>query len=231
MDDTTEKLLAQLAICIERGKVDINSPYPPELKGQDGATELTSKALAGECTPQEVLKGGLMTGMSRVGDRFEKGEAFIPDLLIAARAMTAAMELLKPYFDRGDIEYRGKIILGTVAGDLHDIGKNIVRMVLEGDGWEVTDLGVDVTSEQFMAALAKSPGSLVGLSSLLTTTMINMASTTAEIQEKFPGTQVFVGGAPLSAEFCTKIGASGYFPDPQKLAKHLSESLDSGNGV
>ena len=231
MDDMTEKLLGQLAVCIERGKVDINSPYPPELKGQEGASELTSRALAGNCPPQTVLKGGLMVGMSRVGDRFERGEAFIPDLLIAARAMTASMELLKPYFERGDIEYRGKIILGTVAGDLHDIGKNIVRMVLEGDGWEVADLGVDVTSEQFLAALAQSPGSLVGLSSLLTTTMINMEKTTAEIQEKFPGTPVFVGGAPLSAEFCAKIGASGYFPDPQKLAKHLSKSMDTGNGA
>ncbi len=231
MDGQYEELLEQLAVCIERGKVDIDSPYPPELKGQEGATELTRRALADNCPPQQVLKGGLMAGMNRVGDRFEKGEAFIPDLLIAARAMTAAMELLKPYFDRGEIDYRGKVILGTVAGDLHDIGKNIVRMVLEGDGWEVNDLGVDVTSEQFLAALAESPGSLVGLSSLLTTTMINMEKTTAEIQEKFPGTPVFVGGAPLSEEFCVKIGASGYFPDPQKLAKHLSGLTDAESGA
>jgi 5-methyltetrahydrofolate--homocysteine methyltransferase len=222
MDEPLETTLERLSVCIERGKVDVTSPYPPELKGQEGATELARRALDGGCPAQQVLQGGLMVGMKRVGDRFENGQAFIPDLLIAARAMTAAMELLKPYFDSGDIEYRGKIILGTVAGDLHDIGKNIVRMVLEGDGWEVTDLGVDVTSDQFLAALSENPGSLVGLSSLLTTTMINMEKTTAEIREKFPGTPVYVGGAPLSEEFCKKIGATGYFPDPQKLAKHLS---------
>ncbi|MEN8007693.1 MAG: cobalamin-dependent protein [Candidatus Krumholzibacteriota bacterium] len=225
-----EELLERLAVCIEHGKVDADSPYPPELKGQEGATELTRRALAAGCPPREVLAGGLMTGMGRVGDRFEKGEAFIPELLIAARAMTASMELLKPYFESGDIEYRGKVILGTVAGDLHDIGKNIVRMVLEGDGWEVIDLGVDVTTEQFLDTLAGNPGSLVGLSALLTTTMINMERTTAEIQVKYPGTPVFVGGAPLSDEFCAKIGASGYFQDPQKFAKHLRGPADTEGG-
>lgn len=225
-----KELLEQLAVCIERGKVDIESPYPPELKGQEGATELTRRALDEGAGPQEVLTGGLMTGMGRVGARFESGEAFIPDLLIAARAMTASMELLRPYFESGDIEYRGKIILGTVAGDLHDIGKNIVRMVLEGDGWEVRDLGVDVNCEQFLEALSENPDSIVGLSALLTTTMINMEQTTAEIQEKFPGTPVYVGGAPLSEEFRQKIGASGYFPDPQKFAKHLADVLGEARG-
>ena len=216
-----EALLKQLAACIERGKVDVDSPYPPEMAGQEGATELTRRALAEGCPPQELLRGGLMAGMGAVGDRFEEGEAFIPDLLIAARAMTAAMELLKPHFDSGEIEYRGKVILGTVAGDLHDIGKNIVRMVLEGDGWQVTDLGVDVDTEQFLAALEENPGSVVGLSALLTTTMVNMEKTAATIRERFPGTPVFVGGAPLSEEFSARIGADGFFPDPQKFAKHL----------
>jgi methanogenic corrinoid protein MtbC1 len=231
MNESPAALLEQLAVCIERGKVDIDSPYPPELKGQQGATELTRQALAGDCPPQEVLRAGLMAGMNRVGERFESGEAFIPELLIAARAMSVSMELLKPYFESGEIRFRGRVILGTVAGDLHDIGKNIVRMVLEGDGWEVTDLGVDVSSEQFIAALQEHPDSLVGLSALLTTTMINMEKTMLEIQDKFPGTPVFVGGAPLSQEFCEKIGASGYFPDPQKFAKHLSGFMASENEV
>ncbi len=226
-----EKLLKRLAVCIERGKVDADSPYPPELKGEDGAVELTRKALDGGCPPQEVLRGGLMAGMNVVGAQFEEGEAFIPDLLIAARAMTAAMELLKPHFDSGAIEYRGMVILGTVAGDLHDIGKNIVRMVLEGDGWEVTDLGVDVDTEQFLEELTGNPGSVVGLSALLTTTMVNMEKTTAAIRERFPGTRVFVGGAPLSEEFSTKIGADGFFPDPQKFAKHLSALPEQEGGA
>jgi len=217
-------LLEQLAVCIACGKVDVDSPYPPELKGQEGATELTRRALA-TMTAQEVLRDGLMVGMRRVGDRFERGEAFIPDLLIAARAMTAAMNLVKPYFESGEVEYRGKIILGTVAGDLHDIGKNIVRMVLEGDGWEVTDLGVDASSESFLAALTENPDSLVGMSALLTTTMINMEKTTVAIRERYPNTPIFVGGAPLTEEFCDKIGATGYFPDPQKFARHLAERV------
>jgi 5-methyltetrahydrofolate--homocysteine methyltransferase len=216
------ELLEKLARCIERGKVDAESPYPPDLRGQDGASELTREALAAGCPPQDVLQKGMVVGMGRVGDRFERGEAFIPDLLIAARAMTAAMALLRPSFERGEIEYRGTVILGTVAGDLHDIGKNIVRMVLEGDGWEVLDLGVDVTTDRFLEALHEHPGGLVGLSALLTTTMIDMERTAAAIRENFPGTPVYVGGAPLTAEFGARIGASGYFPDPQKLVRHLA---------
>ena len=218
------ELLDQLATCIELGKVDADAPYPPALKGQEGASELTRRALAEGHAPQEVLERGMMVGMGRVGDRYERGEAFIPDLLIAARAMTASMKLLRPYFASGDIRYRGKVILGTVAGDLHDIGKNIVHMVLEGDGWQVIDLGVDVTSEAFLAALEEHPGSLVGLSALLTTTMVNMEKTATEIRKRLPSTPVYVGGAPLSAAFAEKIGASGYFPDPQKFVRHLSAS-------
>jgi 5-methyltetrahydrofolate--homocysteine methyltransferase len=223
-----DELFERLAVCVERGKVDAGSPYPPELKGQEGAVELTRSALDGGLSPQRVLAEGLTEGMTRVGERFERGEAFIPDLLISARAMTAAMDLLRPHFESGDVEYRGKVILGTVAGDLHDIGKNIVRMVLEGGGWEVTDLGVDVTTDEFLAALEEQPGSVVGLSALLTTTMVNMAQTTAAIRESHPETLVFLGGAPLSAEFCEKVGASGYFPDPHKLAKHLAELVEAG---
>ena len=219
-----KEMLEQLAVCVERGKVNRAAPFPPELKDEDGAEELTKALLEGGMAPQDILAGGLTAGMGRVGARFETGEAFIPDLLIAARAMTAAMELLKPYFEAGDITYRGKVILGTVAGDLHDIGKNIVRMVLEGDGWEVEDLGVDVNTEQFLEALAASPGARVGLSALLTTTMVHMEQTAAAIREAHPGTEVYVGGAPLSAEFCEKIGATGYFPDPQKFAKALRHS-------
>ncbi len=218
------ELLQKLATCIERGKVDVDSPYPPELAGEEGSSELTQRALSDGTLPAEVLRGGLIVGMNRVGERFENGEAFIPDLLIAARAMMAAMDHLRPYFERGDIEYRGKVIIGTVAGDLHDIGKNIVRMVLEGEGWEVLDLGVDVGSEAFLAELEKAPDSVVGLSALLTTTMVNMEKTATEIRERFPETPVFIGGAPLTQDFCDRIGANGYFPDPQKFAKHLSET-------
>lgn len=216
------ELLEQIARCIEKGKADRDSPYPPELKGQDGAAELTRRALAASSSPQEVLNGGLIVGMTRIGDRFSAGEVYIPDLLLAARAMNAAMDHIRPFFQTGELEPRGTVILGTVAGDLHDIGKNIVRMVLEGGGWSVVDLGVDVDTEKFLRTLGENPGSVVGMSALLTTTMLNMARSVEEIKKRDSGIPIFIGGAPVTEEFCAKIRADGYFPDPNGLVKHLA---------
>lgn len=218
MDD----LLIRLSHCIERGKADKLSPYPPEMKGMDGAAELTEQALGASLSAAEILKESLMTGMNRIGEKYAAGQAFIPELLMAARAMNAAMEKLKPHFDSGELRHRGRVILGTVAGDLHEIGKNVVRMVLEGDGWKVIDLGVDVTTQKFIAILNDHPGSIVGMSALLTTTMINMQNSVREIKRLYPETQIYVGGAPLTQEFSRKIGADGYFPDPHSFAKHLA---------
>ena len=211
-----------LKLCILKGKVNRDSPYPPELKNQDGASEITQQMLTDGVDPRKILDEGLMPGMQEIGDRFEAGQAYIPELLIAAQAMKASMQFLKPYFQSGEIQYRGKVILGTVAGDLHDIGKNIVRMVLEGDGWDVTDLGVDVNPEQFIEVLKANPGSIIGLSALLTTTMVNMGRTVQTIREYDPHTQIFVGGAPLTKEFSDKIGADGYFPEPRSFVRHLA---------
>jgi methanogenic corrinoid protein MtbC1 len=215
-------ILTQLATCIEKGKADRNTPFPPELVGQDGATELTTQALEAGIEPQSILNDGMMPAMRRLGERFSRGEAFIPELLIAARAMNAAMELLKPYFESGQTEHTGKIVLGTVSGDLHDIGKNLVRMILEGAGWHVIDLGVDVPPEKFAIAVRENPGSIVGLSAMLTTTMLNMEKCIQQIHQVVPGTRVFVGGAPLSEEFAAQIGADGYFADPNLFSKFLS---------
>jgi len=121
------------------------------------------------------------------------------------------------------------VIVGTVAGDVHDIGKNVVRMVLEGAGWQVVDLGVDVTSDLFLAALDEHPGSLLGMSALLTTTMTNMAASRQEIGDRFPDTKVFIGGAPVTQEFCDSIGATGYFADPTEFARHLRTQLPSSD--
>jgi len=218
------EILSQLAICIERGKADLNSPYPPDLKGQEGANELTQKALQSGISANEILKGALMVGMHRIGEKFSKGQAFIPDLLIAAKAMKASMQHLKPYFDSGEATHKGTFVLGTVKGDLHDIGKNIVRMVLEGDGWKVVDLGVDVTAEKFLAAADQNPGCYIGLSALLTTTMVNMEEIVSKVRSKYPDTKIYIGGAPVTSAFCDKISASGYFPDPQQLVNYLSQS-------
>jgi methanogenic corrinoid protein MtbC1 len=216
-----EELLKKLAICVQRGKVDKNSPYPPDLKGQDGASEITEQLLTEGASPNDILRKGFMVGMNVIGDKFGQGQAFVPELLIAAKAMKAAMVHLKPYFESGEAEHRGTFIIGTVAGDLHDIGKNIVRMVLEGDGWNVIDLGVDVNSDKFLNAKDEHPEAWVGMSALLTTTMVNMEANVKLIKEKYPSTKVFVGGAPLSKDFSDKISADGYFADPHSLAKHL----------
>ena len=217
-----EELLKQLAVCIERGKAEKNSPYPPDMKEQDGASEIAKQLLDGGVPANDILKKALMIGMNKIGQKFGEGKAFIPELLIAAKAMNAAMVHLKPYFESGEAQHRGKFIIGTVAGDLHDIGKNIVRMVLEGDGWNVIDLGVDVTKEKFLDALKENPDANVGMSALLTTTMVNMEASVKAIKDSYPAAKVFVGGAPLSQEFNDKIGADGYFPDPHSFAKSLT---------
>ncbi|MCF7911593.1 MAG: cobalamin-dependent protein [Candidatus Cloacimonetes bacterium] len=220
-----ERLLFDLSIAIERGKENETSPYPPDLKGKPGAYEFTSRLLEMNCPPDTILKQGMMPGMDRIGKKFADGIVFIPEILIAAKAMKAAMTLLKPYFDNGAVLRKGKVIIGTVAGDLHDIGKNIVCMVLEGAGWEVFDLGVDVTKEKFLASLNEHPESIICMSALLTTTMREMEKSVTTIKQAFPQTKIYLGGAPLTSDFADKIGADGYFPDPHSLSKHLTGNL------
>ena len=144
---------------------------------------------------------------------------------MAAKAMTAGMDQLKPAFESGAAKRHGVFIVGTVQGDLHDIGKNLVRMMMEGAGYEVIDMGVDVSPEKFLAKLDERPGSIVGLSALLTTTMVNMEKTTKLIKEKHPDALVVVGGAPLTKEFCEKIGADAYSPDPQGIIEWLDSKV------
>ena len=217
-------LFNNLAFCIERGKVDRNSPYPPDLKGKDGAAEITARLLKDGVPPQAILEKALVVGMSRIGEKFARGEAFIPELLIAAKAMNAAMQQLKPYFDTGSAHHRGTVVIGTVQGDLHDIGKNIVRMVLEGDGWKAVDLGVNVSSEKFTSAVRENPKCIVAISALLTTTMRNMEAIVKSVKTASPHTAVYVGGAPLSLAYSDRIDADGYFPDPHSFIRHLSQT-------
>jgi 5-methyltetrahydrofolate--homocysteine methyltransferase len=217
-----EQQLKQLAICVEKGKVDKNSPYPADMKDQVGAYEITKQLLEAGVPAGEILQKSLMVGMNSIGAKFGEGKAFIPELLIAAKAMNAAMVHLKPYFESGKAKHRGTFIIGTVAGDLHDIGKNIVGMVLEGGGWKVIDLGVNVSVDKFINTLAENNNALVGMSALLTTTMLKMGDYVARIKQNYPGTLIFVGGAPLSNEFNDKIGADGYFRDPQTFVKYLA---------
>jgi methanogenic corrinoid protein MtbC1 len=217
-----QDLLDQLALCIERGKSERASTYPTEMQNQDGASEITVQLLNAGVHPNDIVRRALMVGMNRVGEQFAQGQAFIPQLLISARAMKASMAHLSPFFESGVAVHRGTILLGTVAGDLHDIGKNIVGMVMEGDGWQVVDLGVDVNAGRFVAAVAEHHECIVGLSALLTTTMGNMRDCVAQIKASSPSTRVYVGGAPVTESFSRTIGADGYYPDPGSLAKHLA---------
>ena len=150
---------------------------------------------------------------------------FVPQMLLSAKAMSASMVHLKPFFQSGEVQRKGVVIMGTVMGDLHDIGKNLCCMMIEGAGWEVIDLGVDVKPEQFVAALDAHPQAIVGLSALLTTTMVNMGNIIAAIRQKYPDTKIAVGGAPVNKDFARSIDANGYGKDPQELITWLDKNV------
>ncbi|MDH7486473.1 MAG: corrinoid protein [Anaerolineae bacterium] len=184
--------------------------------GQDKAVAaLVQQALDQGMTAAEVLNGGLMAGMDAVGRDFKAGELFVPEVLIAARAMHAGMDVLRPLLVASDVPAVGKYLIGTVQGDLHDIGKNLVRMMLEGAGFETIDLGTDVKPEAFVAAVRQHRPHIVGMSALLTTTMPGMQATIEALQEAGlrDSVKIMVGGAPVTAAFAEKIGADGYAPD------------------
>ncbi len=218
MNDIIIKLLE----AVEFGKIDLKSPYPPQLRGMDGSHELTRQALEAGVDPQRILEEALIPAMGNVGMKFSENKIFVPQMLMSAKAMGASMVQLKPFFASGAIKSKGTFIIGTVKGDLHDIGKNLVAMMVEGGGWTIVDLGVDVGSERFIDALKNNPGAVVGLSALLTTTMVNMGEIVAGIKEHIPETKVLIGGAPVNADFCKSIGADFYAPDPQKAVEYLN---------
>jgi len=218
-----EILLEKLLEAVEFGKVDKKSPYPPQLKDQDGSHEITLEAIGAGISPKKILEEALIPAMGKVGQKFSENKIFVPQMLMSARAMGASMIQLKPFFASGEIQSKGTFILGTVKGDLHDIGKNLVSMMVEGGGWSIVDLGVDVGSDRFIEAIKNNPGAVVGLSALLTTTMVNMEEIVSSIKEQIPGTKILIGGAPLNTEFCNKIGADFYAPDPQKAVEYMNK--------
>ncbi len=222
-----DELIEKIAYCIERGKVNKTSPFPNDMKDEPGADELTKQAVEEDIGPDLIL-AACNEGMQKVGDKFGRNEVFVPELLMAAKAMNAVMEHLKPFFAAGNIKVKGKFILGTVAGDLHDIGKNLVSMVVEGNGWQVIDLGVDVKTEKFINAIKENPGCAVGLSALLTTTMANMEKTVSAIKTECPEVKIIVGGAPVTMEAAKKMGADSYSPDPQGAVTFLNAAITAG---
>jgi 5-methyltetrahydrofolate--homocysteine methyltransferase len=174
--------------------------------------ELTRRAIDEGLSPKVILDDGLIAGMSVVGERFKKHEIFLPDVLLAARAMYAGMDLLKPLLIRDGIPTIGKVVIGTVQGDLHDIGKNLVAIMLRGAGFEVIDLGNDVAPRRFIDTAVDERADVIGLSALLTTTMMGMKKVVDLARERqiYGKTRIIVGGAPLSAEYAKEIGADAY---------------------
>jgi len=217
------ELLEQIAVCVESGKINQATPFPPKMKGMPGAEELTLQALQENINPSDILTKGLIVGMERIGVKFKANQVFVPQVLMSAKAMGAAMKHLKPYFNDGTVQRRGKFIIGTVEGDLHDIGKNLVCMMVEGNGYEVIDLGVDVKKDTFLDAVRQHPDAFVGMSALLTTTMTNMEQINAAIKANFPHVITFIGGAPVTADFAKKIGADYYTDGPQELVEILNQ--------
>ena len=177
--------------------------------------ELVEQAVAEGIAPQEILEEGLLSGMSIIGEKFKKNEVFLPEVLIAARAMNAGVEILRPHLISAGVQNRGSVVIGTVKGDMHDIGKNIVKVMLEGKGLEVIDLGVDVPPERFIEQAKEHNVNIICCSALLTTTMNEMKTVVdkakeAGIQESV---KIMIGGAPVTQQFCDSIGADFYTPD------------------
>jgi 5-methyltetrahydrofolate--homocysteine methyltransferase len=188
--------------------------------------ELTQQALDEGLTAAEILNGGLVIGMDRVGVDFKNGDLFVPEVLIAARAMHAGMDILRPLLAESDVPSAGKIIVGTVAGDLHDIGKNLVVMMLEGAGFEVIDAGIDASPDKFVEAVKAEQPDLLGMSALLTTTMPAMQKAIDALAEAGvrDSVKVMIGGAPVTQAYADEIGADGYAPDAAS-AVDLARSL------
>ena len=191
---------------------------------QNKALELTKAALEEGTAAKDVLDNGLIAGMDTVGALFKKNEIYIPEVLIAARAMKMAMEVLEPELVKAGVEPVGKLLIGTVQGDLHDIGKNLVAMMLKGAGFQVIDLGVDVGPEKFVEQVKAANAQLIGISALLTTTMPGMEKTIKALKDAGIPVKVMIGGAPVTQDYADRIGADGYAPDAAS-AVDLAKSL------
>jgi len=188
--------------------------------------ELVQKALDQDMPAGEILAGGLIAGMDEVGKDFKAGDLFVPEVLIAARAMRAGMGILRPLLAESGVPSAGKYLIGTVQGDLHDIGKNLVKMMLEGAGFETIDLGTDVQPDVFVDAVREHQPRIVGMSALLTTTMVNMKTIIEALEEAGlrSSIKIMVGGAPVTAAFADEIGADAYAPD-------AASAVDAARGL
>ena len=209
-------ILKQIAESLEQGE-------------DERVGELAARALSAGTPAAEVLDRGLIAGMNVVGDRFRQREIFLPDVLLAARAMYAGLDVLKPHLAKDGVPSRGKVVLGSVRGDLHDIGKNLVAILLEGAGYEVIDLGHDVPAETFVQAAVDAGAAVIGMSALLTTTMPRMKEVVELLKARGLGGRIrtIVGGAPLSADFARAIGADDYAFDAAHAVERVKVLIEA----
>ena len=204
---------------------DLKALADAVIKGdQSAAVEITKAAIEGGTPAKSVLNDGLIAGMDVIGGRFKKNEVYIPEVLIAARAMKMAMEFLEPELVKAGVKPIGKCLIGTVQGDLHDIGKNLVAMMLKGAGFEVIDLGVDVNPDKFVEEVKAQGVQVVGMSALLTTTMPGMEKAIKAIKDAGVSAKIMIGGAPVTQGYADKIGADGYAADAAS-AVDIAKSL------
>jgi 5-methyltetrahydrofolate--homocysteine methyltransferase len=206
--------------------MSLESIYEAVLKGDAKQTEAeVAAAMEANIPPGDILHKACIPAMGEVGRLFEEGEKFVPEMLISARAMQAGMNLLRPHLADADVSTMGKVVVGTVAGDLHDIGKNLVGMMLEGSGFEVIDLSTDVSPQKFVDAVKEHEPHMIGMSALLTTTMPSMSATIEALKEAGlrDGVKVMIGGAPITQDFAEKIGADGFAPDASSAARKAKE--------
>lgn len=199
------------------------------IKGQaDAVKELVNQALSENISAEDVLNNGLVAGMNVVSEKFKNNEFFIPEVLVSARAMSAGLDILNPLLAEANVKAKGKVVIGTVKGDLHDIGKNIVGMMLQGAGYEIVDLGADVPKEKFIEFTQKEDANMVGMSALLTTTMIYMQEIIEGLKEAGirDKVKVIIGGAPVTQSYADQIEADGYAPDAASAIDLAKDLLD-----
>lgn len=202
--------------------MSLETIYEAVLKGNAKAVVAeTQAALAAGVSAPDILHQGYIPAMTEVGRLFEAGEKFVPEMLIAARAMQKGLEILKPLLVQAEVKTLGKVVIGTVAGDLHDIGKNLVAMMLEGAGFQIIDLGTDVSPQKFVEAVQEHEPELLGMSALLTTTVASIGNTIEALTEAGVRhkVKVIIGGAPITQDFANRIGADGFSPDAGSVAR------------
>jgi 5-methyltetrahydrofolate--homocysteine methyltransferase len=207
---------------------DLQALADAVINGQkDEAEQLTREAIDEGVKPSKIINDGLIAGMSVVGEKFKNNEFYVPEVLIAARAMQSAMGHVKPLLTEGEMQSKGKVVIGTVKGDLHDIGKNLVAMMLEGGGYDVIDLEVDVSPDDFVSTASEQDANCIALSALLTTTMPSMKDTVDALVEAGLKDQVkvVIGGAPVTQSYADEIGADGYAPDAASAVDKVAELL------